>query len=75
MKIRKLVEGTGGIYLTTTVFGQPPAAKARQLVCVTSGAEEGRKVVAPVLDYIGKKVIDVGEDNAKGKSIRPASCI
>jgi len=60
------VKSAGATYLTTTVFGQPPAAKARQLVCISSGDAEGRKVVLPVLEYIGKKVIDVGDDNAKG---------
>lgn len=69
-KIKELVEEAGGTYLTTCVFGQPAAARARQLVVVSSGNEEGRNKVLPILEFIGKKVIDVGDDNAKGASLK-----
>lgn len=68
VKIKEKVEKAGGVYLTTTVFGQPPAARARQLVVVSSGDPQGREKVRPLLEFIGKKVIDVGDDNAKGES-------
>lgn len=67
VKIKEQVESAGGVYLTTTVFGQPPAARARQLVVVSSGDPKGRERVLPLLEAIGKKVIDVGDDNAKGE--------
>jgi len=56
------------VYLSTPVFGQPAAARAKQLVVVSSGDQGGRERVLPLLQAIGKKVIDVGEDNAKGRS-------
>jgi 3-hydroxyisobutyrate dehydrogenase-like beta-hydroxyacid dehydrogenase len=72
VKIKKLVEGVGAVYLTTPVFGQPAAARAKQLVCVNSGIYDGRKIVAPMLKAIGKHTIDVGDDNAKGEDYRAA---
>lgn len=60
------------MYLTTTVFGQPAAARAKQLVCVNSGNPDGRKIVAPMLKAIGKHTINVGDDNAKGEDYRAA---
>lgn len=66
VKIKSQIEAKGGIYLTNPVFGQPPAALARQLVVVSSGDKRGRERLLPIFEYIGKKVIDVGDDNAKG---------
>ena len=62
-----MVESAGGIYLTCPVFGQPMAAKAAQLICISSGPAKGRETVKPILGAIGKHTIDVGEDNSKGK--------
>ena len=67
-KIKKLVEETGSKYLTCPVFGQPPAARNRQLICVNSGDAQGREFIKPLLAAIGRYTIDVGEDNGKGKS-------
>ena len=69
VKIKEKVTQTGGVYITNTVFGQPPAAKAKALVCVSAGDTKGREIVKPILEYIGKKVVDVGDDNAKGMSL------
>jgi 3-hydroxyisobutyrate dehydrogenase-like beta-hydroxyacid dehydrogenase len=71
--IKEKVEQAGGIYLTNTVFGQPAAARARQLVVVSSGPARGRERALPLFEYICKKVIDVGEDNAKGECDRRPS--
>ncbi|CAD6569799.1 MAG: hypothetical protein TREMPRED_005454, partial [Tremellales sp. Tagirdzhanova-0007] len=56
----------GAIYLSCPVFGNPPVAKAAQLVLVVSGAEEGRSRLKPLLvPAIGRSIIDVGEDVGK----------
>lgn len=67
-KLEAQAKEKGAIYLATPVFGQPVAAKAKQLINVVSGAKEGREYVSPIFPAIGKKVIDVGEDVGKGES-------
>jgi 3-hydroxyisobutyrate dehydrogenase len=70
-RIESLVKEAGGVYLSSPVFGQPPAAKAKQLVTVIAGDEQGREYVKPLLAAIGKKTIDCGDDVKKGESIDP----
>jgi 3-hydroxyisobutyrate dehydrogenase-like beta-hydroxyacid dehydrogenase len=67
-KLEVQAKEKGAIYLATPVFGQPVAAKAKQLINLVSGAKEGREYVSPIFPAIGKKVIDVGEDVGKGES-------
>lgn len=69
VKIKEKVEKAGGIYITNVVFGQPAAARAKQLVCILAGQEEGREKLRPIVDAIGKKTIDVGDDNGKGQLV------
>lgn len=69
VKLKEKVEQAGGVYLSTPVSGQPAAARAKQLVVVASGDAQGKERVLPLLEAIGKKVIDVGEDNAKGERL------
>ncbi|RSH87341.1 hypothetical protein EHS25_003250 [Saitozyma podzolica] len=69
-KLEVQAKEKGAIYLATPVFGQPVAAKAKQLINLVSGAKEGREYVSPIFPAIGKKVIDVGEDVGKGTSLK-----
>ena len=52
--------GTG--YVAAPVFGKPDAAAAQKLWIATSGPEEAKARVRPVLDAMGQGVHDFGED-------------
>lgn len=58
-------------YLSSPVFGQPAAAKAKLLVCILAGPAAEKEVVKPLLEAIGRKTLDVGEDVKNG----PFLCI
>jgi 3-hydroxyisobutyrate dehydrogenase-like beta-hydroxyacid dehydrogenase len=66
-KLEAQAKEKGVLYLATPVFGQPVAAKAKGLINIVSGAKVGRDFVTPIFPAIGKKVIDVGDDVAKGR--------
>ena len=65
-KLQKLVEGAGGQYITSTVFGRPEAAKARKLVCTLAGNKDAKTKVKPLVDFIGRFTLDGGEEVANG---------
>ena len=59
-------KGAGCTYLSSPVFGQPAAAKAKALVCILAGPAEEKEKVKLLLEAIGRKTVDVGEDVTKG---------
>jgi len=62
---RKLAErhaALGAQYVAAPVFGKPDAAAARKLWIATSGPEDAKARVRPVLDSMGQGVYDFGED-------------
>jgi len=52
----------GGHFVAAPVFGKPDAAAARKLWIATSGPEEAKARVRPLLDAMGQGVYDFGED-------------
>ena len=52
----------GGHFVAAPVFGKPDAAAARKLWIATSGPEEAKTRVRPLLDAMGQGVYDFGED-------------
>ena len=62
---RRLAErhaALGTQYVAAPVFGKPDAAAAQKLWIATSGPEEAKARVRPVLDSMGQGVYDFGED-------------
>ena len=45
----------------TPVWGRPDAAQSKQLICLISGDNESKLVVKPLLEMMGKSVLDIGE--------------
>ena len=57
-------------FVTSPVFGPPAAADAANLVIVMSGDYRSKKEVAYLLvPAVGRKVIDLGGNVEKGKTI------
>ncbi len=52
----------GSAYVTAPVFGRPEAAAAKKLWICTSGDEDAKRAVRPLLDALGQGVFDFGED-------------
>src|SRR6202035_3045219 len=57
-------------YVAAPVFGNPDAAKARQLYIVTAGAPADVERCRPLLDSIGQKTFVVGSDPAQDNLIK-----
>jgi 3-hydroxyisobutyrate dehydrogenase-like beta-hydroxyacid dehydrogenase len=60
----------GQLYLSSPVMGRPPAAEARQLFVLLSGAAEAKVRVAPVLEAIGQRTFDFGTDVAVAHTVK-----
>jgi len=58
----------GAVYLASPVIGQPAAAAAKQLISVIAGDPEAIECVKPILNFIGRETIVVGDDVSQGKS-------
>jgi len=56
------------VYLASPVIGQPAAAAAKQLVSVIAGNLEAIEYIKPILNFIGRETIVVGDDVAQGES-------
>ncbi len=52
----------GGHFVAAPVFGKPDAAAAQKLWIATSGPEEAKARVRPLLDAMGQGVYDFGDD-------------
>jgi 3-hydroxyisobutyrate dehydrogenase-like beta-hydroxyacid dehydrogenase len=57
-------------YVAAPVFGNPDAAKARQLYIVTAGAAADVERCRPLLDSIGQKTFVVGSDPAQANLVK-----
>ncbi len=71
-KVARQHEALGVYYLAAPVFGRPEAAAARKLWICVSGAEEARQKVAPVLEALGQKVFEFGEDPGAANVVKLA---
>jgi 3-hydroxyisobutyrate dehydrogenase-like beta-hydroxyacid dehydrogenase len=57
-------------YVAAPVFGNPDAAKARQLYIVTAGAPADVERCRPLLDSIGQKTFVVGSEPAQANLVK-----
>ena len=57
-------------YIAAPVFGRPEAAEAKSLWICMAGDSNAKKQVEPFLLYMGKKVIDFGEEPEKANIIK-----
>lgn len=71
-KVARQHEALGVYYVAAPVFGRPEAAAARKLWICVSGAEEARQKVAPVLEALGQKVFEFGEDPGAANVVKLA---
>lgn len=61
---------SGHHYVSSPVMGRPPAAAARQLFILLSGAAEAKARVAPVLEAIGQRTFDFGTDVSTAHTVK-----
>jgi 3-hydroxyisobutyrate dehydrogenase-like beta-hydroxyacid dehydrogenase len=57
-------------YVAAPVFGNPDAAKARQLFIVAAGASADVERCQPILDTLGQRTFVIGEDPAEANLIK-----
>src|SRR5207244_12721441 len=57
-------------YVAAPVFGNPDAAKARQLFIVAAGAPADVERCQPILDNLGQRTFVIGDDPAEANLIK-----
>jgi 3-hydroxyisobutyrate dehydrogenase-like beta-hydroxyacid dehydrogenase len=62
----------GKSYVAAPVFGNPDAAKARQLFIIAAGAQADLDRCQPIFDALGQQVFRVGNDPATANLIKLA---
>lgn len=62
----------GQAYVAAPVFGNPDAAKARELFVVAAGASDHVARCRPLLDVLGQKVFVIGADPAAANLVKLA---
>jgi 3-hydroxyisobutyrate dehydrogenase-like beta-hydroxyacid dehydrogenase len=70
---RKLAEyhaESGSIYVAAPVFGRPEAAHAKRLWICTSGDKHAKHKVTSILDAMGQKTFDFGEDPGAANAVK-----
>jgi len=60
----------GSIYVAAPVFGRPDAAAAKRLWICTSGAESAKHKIAPILEAMGQKTFDFGEELGAANAVK-----
>ena len=60
----------GSIYVAAPVFGRPEAAAAKRLWTCTSGPQHAKQTITPILDAIGQKIFDFGEDPGAANAVK-----
>ena len=60
----------GSIYVAAPVFGRPDAAAAKRLWVCTSGPESAKHKIAPILDAMGQKTFDFGEEIGAANAVK-----
>jgi 3-hydroxyisobutyrate dehydrogenase-like beta-hydroxyacid dehydrogenase len=60
----------GSIYLAAPVFGRPEAAQAKRLWICTSGPQQAKQRIAAILDAMGQKTFDFGEDPGAANAVK-----
>ena len=62
----------GSIYIAAPVFGRPEAAAAKWLWICTAGPEAAKHKIAPILQAIGQKTFDFGEEPGAANALKLA---
>lgn len=62
----------GSIYVAAPVFGRPDAAKARRLSICVAGPTEAKARVRPLLEAMGQRIFDFGEEPASANVVKIA---
>jgi 3-hydroxyisobutyrate dehydrogenase-like beta-hydroxyacid dehydrogenase len=57
-------------YLAAPVMGRPPAAEAKQLFLLLSGKPEAKEKVQSVLNALGQKIFDYGDEPATANTVK-----
>ena len=60
----------GSIYVAAPVFGRPDAAAAKRLWICTSGPRDAKNKIAPILDTMGQKTFDFGEEVGAANALK-----
>ncbi|HVW96953.1 MAG TPA: NAD(P)-dependent oxidoreductase [Mucilaginibacter sp.] len=63
---------SGSRYIAAPVFGRPEAAAAKKLWVCTSGDQESKQIVQPVLEAVGQGVFDFGESAGGANVVKVA---
>lgn len=62
----------GADFIAAPVFGRPNAASAKKLWILVAGSADGKKKVHPILESMGQKIFDFGEEPEKVSLIKLA---
>jgi len=60
----------GSIYIAAPVFGRPDAAAAKRLWICTSGPHHAKQKLTPILDAMGQKTFDFGEEVGAANAVK-----
>ncbi len=60
----------GSIYVAAPVFGRPEAAHAKRLWICASGPHDAKHKIRPVLDAMGQKIFDFGEEPGAANAVK-----
>ena len=60
----------GSVYIAAPVFGRPEAAAAKRLWICTAGPQQAKHKIAPILDAMGQKTFDFGEDPGAANALK-----
>jgi len=71
-KLYKQHKNSGNNYIASPVFGRPDAAAAKKLFICISGDAEAKEIAKPILEYLGQRTIDFGEDVSGANVVKVA---
>lgn len=60
----------GSTYVAAPVFGRPDAAHAKRLWICTSGPHDAKHKVRPILEAMGQKIFDFGEEAGAANAVK-----
>jgi 3-hydroxyisobutyrate dehydrogenase-like beta-hydroxyacid dehydrogenase len=60
----------GSVYIAAPVFGRPDAAAAKRLWICDSGPHDAKQKIRPILDAMGQKTFDFGDDPAAANAMK-----
>lgn len=69
-KLAQYHRSKGAAYLAAPVFGRPDAAAAKMLFMLCAGPAEARQKARPLLEAMGQKVFDIGDDPSHANIVK-----